>query len=86
MFNKLVTVFVGSCTQDKFGIVHVPGYAHLPAILILHLDSFLASISFVPPLLTTFARGKRDTAPVPANNIVTRDKYVASIKLVPRHS
>ncbi len=27
MFNKLVTVFDSSCTQEKFVMVHVPGHA-----------------------------------------------------------
>jgi len=43
MFNKLVTVFDSSCTQDKFVMVYVPGHAHLPTIKILYRDSFLAS-------------------------------------------
>jgi hypothetical protein len=46
--NKLVTVFESSCTQDKFVIAHVPGYAHLTAIKILYRDSFLAPRQFVP--------------------------------------
>ena len=32
MFNKLVTVFVSSCTLDSFVKVYVPGHAHLHAI------------------------------------------------------
>ena len=32
MFNKLVKVFVSSCTLDSFVIVLAPGHAHLPAI------------------------------------------------------
>jgi hypothetical protein len=34
--------------------------------------------NFVPPLLTTFARGKRDTAPVPFMNFIYRD-YISSV-------
>jgi hypothetical protein len=33
--------------------------------------------NFVPPLLTTFARGKRDTAPVPFLSFVYRDYFPA---------
>ena len=37
-----------SCTQDKFVMVVAPGYTHLHAIKIIHLDKFLAPRQFVP--------------------------------------
>ena len=52
-----------------------PGHAHLLAIKFLHRDKF-------------WLRDKlyRDTAPVPATNFVTGDKFAAPIKLMPRHA
>jgi hypothetical protein len=54
MFDKLVTVFVSSCTPNKFVMLHAPGHppslrfsgqsAHLHAIKILYRDNLLPSI------------------------------------------
>ena len=46
-----------SCSQDRLVMAVAPGHAHLHAIKILHLDKFLAPRQFVPPLLTSLARG-----------------------------
>jgi len=51
-----------------------PGHAHLPTIKILHLDNFLVSRQFVPPLLALLARGRRDTAPRPFSNFINLEK------------
>ena len=52
-----------------------PGFAQLHIIIILHHDHYLPQIKFVPPLLTTFARGRREAAPVPFSNFIYRDNY-----------
>ena len=58
-------------------MVVTPGYAHLHANKILHLDKFLAPRQIVPP---------PQAGPVPSPDFVTGDKFAAPIKIVPRHS
>ena len=48
-----------SCPQDSFVMVLAPGYAHLSAIMILHLDSFLASRYLVPHVAPPVGQGQR---------------------------
>jgi len=54
-----------------------PGHAPLHAIKILYQDRFLAPRQLIPPLLTTFARGRRDTAPVLFLSFIYRDHFPA---------
>ena len=57
-------------------MIVVPGHTHLHVIKILYtLTVFRLRDSLY-----------RDTAPVPATNFVTGDKFAAPIKLVPRHA
>ena len=52
-------------------MVHAPGHAHLLAIII----QYTLTVFWLRSALY------RDTAPVPATNFVTGDKYAAPIKL-----
>ena len=74
MFNKLVTVFISFCTQDKFVMVHVPGHAHLLA----NKFQYTLTVFWLRSALY------HDTAPVHPTSYVTVDKIEAPIKLVPR--
>ena len=49
MGKLFVTLFAfAPAPQDRFVMVLAPGHAHLPAIKILHRDSFLAPRQIVP--------------------------------------
>lgn len=65
---------LNSCPQDKFLMVHAPGHAHLLAIKI----QYTLTVCWLRSALY------RDTAPVPATNFVTGDKFIAPIKIVSR--
>jgi hypothetical protein len=66
-----------------------PGHPQLHAIKFLHHDKFLAPRQFVPPLLTAFARGKCNTAPVPIYQISAPGAIPGHLETLyrdPRHS
>ncbi len=65
---------LSSFPQDRFVMVLAPGHAHPPAIK----SQFTLTVFWLRDKLY------RDTAPVPATNFVTGDKFAAPIKLVPR--
>jgi hypothetical protein len=64
-----------SCSLDRFVMVVAPGHAHLHAIKSCTVTDFWLRDSLY-----------RDTAPVPAQNFVTGEKFAAPIKPVPRYS
>ena len=72
-----------SYTQDKFEMVLTPGHPDASsgrsgqARICLQLYPYTLTVSWLRDSLY------RDTAPVPAINIVTGDKFAAMIKLVP---
>jgi hypothetical protein len=58
------------------------GHAHLPAIKFLHHDKFLASRQFVPPSLTSLARGAaRHCASAHLPVSCNRDSFPATYQL-----
>jgi hypothetical protein len=69
------------CTQDRFVIVLAPALRSAQGARICTQLYFCTVINF-------YLRDSlyRDTAPVPVNSFVTGDKFVAPIKLVPRHA